>query len=186
MHDGVFRRRGLNKSEKELVDRLEKPEIFNDDQVEQSLAQVVAEVCQLDPILLPENLPEDLWVREKLIEQARAKPLNQFSLEVFRRLECGGYWDAAHYPVTLREAIQAEQEQQLDKLCRLLEAKARPGCHPKALQAVKSRFERAARKIKVKDLPNSRPSDIAVRETRHCPKQLNLDAPIQGARRHVP
>jgi predicted nuclease of restriction endonuclease-like RecB superfamily len=183
MHDGVFRKRELGKLERELAERLENPEIYDDEQVVQSLARLLDQDCQLDPIFQSENLPNDLWVRETLIEQARAKRLNPYSAGVQRRLECID-WDTASYPTVLEAAMQAEREERLAAKRRFLETKVKPG-QTRALRKVMSRFDRAEDKVRA-SVRAGQSLDTAGGGTPQRPKRLDFDAPIPEARRHAP
>ena len=112
MHDGVFRKRDLGKLDRDLAARLEKPELFDDEQVTQGLDRALARDCQLHQALLPENLPNDLWPKKTLIERASTKRLNPFKAGILRQLEYMD-WDAASYPAALKAAEQAAWEEQV-------------------------------------------------------------------------
>ena len=60
MHDGVFRKKELGKLDRDLAERLENPEIYDDEQLAESLDRTLASDCALDPVFWPENLPQDL------------------------------------------------------------------------------------------------------------------------------
>lgn len=183
MHDSVFRKRGLGKLDRDLAERLVNLEIYHDEQVAESLDRALASDCALDPVFWPENLPQDLWVRETLIERVRAYRLNPYNAAILKELSCID-WDAASYPAALESAKQAAREERVAAKRRLLEAKARPGCPPKDLRAAMRRFDRAANILQVRG-PSDRPVGPAVRQTHRISKRLDVDAPIEGTRRHA-
>ncbi len=183
MHDGVFRKRDLGKLDRDLVERLENPEIYDDEKVVQSLDRALAPDCQLHLVFLPENLPKDLWPKETLIERASAKRLNSFNAGVLRGLEYRD-WNSASYPAALEAAKQAAWEEQVAAKHRLLEAKVNPG-QTKASQSAMRRYDRAADELRTCGR-TGRPVGVAARETYHRSKRLDVDAQIQGARRHAP
>ncbi|MGB5831586.1 MAG: hypothetical protein WBG92_06290 [Thiohalocapsa sp.] len=178
MHDGVFRTRNLSTEERRLADCIQNHGLCSEEDRRQAVRNLLAKRCQLPRWLLPDAVPDDLFVRETLLRRIQDESPSPFVDAVGHALE-DSRWDSGCYQQALEDGVSKALTGELDSAGRRFEASVTDG-KPTEVARVLSRLRETTKCFAQSDIP-SMASELVRRGRVRIHKQtLDIDGEIQG------